>query len=93
MSKPWTPNEEFFRRLGRLPLVIAMTRAAAARALAMAAANAPVDSGAYKASLRIERVDTNRIVMFRVVADSKHALVVESRTGNLARSVRAGGAR
>lgn len=93
MSKPWTPNEEFFRRLGRLPLVIAMTRAAAARSMAAAIASAPVDTGEYKSKIRLERVDTNRIVMFRVVADSEHALVVESRTGNLARSVRAGGAR
>ena len=51
-----------------------------------AQAGAPVDSGAYKASIHIETDHTDRMVK-RVVADVDYAMVVEAKTGNLARSL------
>jgi hypothetical protein len=54
--------------------------------LARAQASAPIESGDYKASLHIETVHTDRMAK-RIVADVPYALVVESKTGNLARSL------
>jgi len=55
-----------------------------------AKASAPVDSGAYRDSIHVEQDTTDRAVV-RVVADADHALVVESKTGNLARALDAAG--
>ena len=62
----------------------------AERALSAARSAAPVDSGAYRASLRLEQATTDRAVT-RVVADVDYAMVVEARTGNLARALDAAG--
>jgi hypothetical protein len=62
----------------------------AERALSAARSAAPVDSGAYRASLRLEQATTDRAVA-RVVADVDYAMVVEARTGNLARALDAAG--
>lgn len=48
--------------------------------------NAPVASGDYRDSIHVETEHTDRMVK-RVVADVPHALVVEAKTGNLARSL------
>lgn len=58
--------------------------------LAKAEASAPVDTGAYRDSLHIEHVTTDRAVV-RVVAGTDHAWIVEARTGNLARALDAAG--
>lgn len=58
--------------------------------LAAAQAAAPVASGAHRSSIHIEQATTDRAVV-RVVADSDHSLVVESKTGNLARALAAAG--
>ena len=55
-------------------------------ALARAQAVAPVESGAYKASLRIETDHTDRMVK-RVVADVPYAMQVEARDGVLAKAL------
>jgi len=54
--------------------------------LQRARTNAPVDTGAYRDSLHIETVHTDRMVK-RIVADVDYALEVEANTGNLARSL------
>lgn len=57
-----------------------------------AKASAPVESGAYRDSIHIEQATTGRAVV-RVVADVPYALLLEARTGNLARALdSAGGA-
>lgn len=60
--------------------------------LSQAISTAPVKTGEYRASIHMEQATTDRAVV-RVVADSDHSLVVESRTGNLAKALNtAGGA-
>lgn len=51
-----------------------------------AIAGAPVDTGEYKSSIYLYIARTDRVVA-RVEADAPHALVVESRTGNLSRAL------
>lgn len=62
----------------------------AARVLAQAKSQAPVDTGAYQASLHIEQATTDRAVA-RVVASVPYAHIVEARSGVLARSIDAAG--
>lgn len=57
---------------------------------AAAKASAAVESGAHRDSIHIEQATTDRAVV-RVVADSDHSLVVEAKTGNLARALDAAG--
>lgn len=52
--------------------------------------SAPVESGEYRDSIHIEQDTTDRAAV-RLVADSDHALVVEAKTGNLARALDAAG--
>lgn len=68
------------------PGVRADLAAHADRVLAAALASAPVDTGAYKASIHRESATTDRAVE-RVVASDRKAPIVESRTGNLARAL------
>lgn len=61
-------------------------RSEAEKAASRARASAPVDTGEYRDSIHVESDTTDRAVE-RVVADAPHALVVEAKTGNLARSI------
>lgn len=51
-----------------------------------ARASAPVATGRYRDSIHVEASSTDRSVV-RVVADAPHAMLVESRTGNLSRAL------
>ena len=59
-------------------------------ALSAARSSAPVATGAYRDSLRVEIAHTDRVVA-RVVSDVDHAMIVEADTGNLARALDAAG--
>lgn len=54
--------------------------------LARAQAGAPIDTGRYRASLRIIQDSTDRAVV-RVGSNDPDAMIIEARTGNLARSI------
>lgn len=56
----------------------------------VARSSAPVDTGAYRASIGIRQGTTDRAVV-RVVATAPHAMAVEAATGNLARALDAAG--
>lgn len=57
---------------------------------AAARSGAPVETGSYRDSIEVQLVHTDRAVA-RVVATAPHSLVVEAKTGNLARSLDAAG--
>lgn len=69
--------------------VVDLQRDAARKALARAQADAPVDSGDYRAGLHLEEVRLRDRVAVRVVGDDGKTMFVESKTGNLARSLNA----
>lgn len=56
------------------------------QALAMAKAQAPVDTGAYRESLSLETVETDRVGV-RLLASVPYAWAVEADTGNLLRAL------
>ncbi|UOE45474.1 HK97 gp10 family phage protein [Agromyces larvae] len=81
-------NNAFFEQLGRSTGVRGVVDAAAERVAATARANAPVDTGQYRNSIRTTGKMQRRYVGLVVAGDDK-AMVIESRTGNLARALRA----
>lgn len=81
-------NPWYFEQLGKSAGVERLTKQAAERVLAKARATAPVASGDYKRGLRIERVTSRYRYVYRVIGDDWKTLLVEARTGNLARALR-----
>lgn len=69
--------------------VSAMLKELAERVADTARATAPVDTGAYRGSIRVERGPSRQRVQWRVVADVEYARYVEARTGNLKKALKA----
>ena len=69
--------------------VEALCRARAEDALAIAQSTAPVDTGDYRGGLAIEKVPHRYRDTYEVVGHDRKTLLVESRTGNLARALKA----
>lgn len=90
MAKPdFEPNQAFFDTVLRSPPVEVLVDEAAERALAAAKASAPEVTGGYKQNLHIEHHESKYRRSARVVGDLDYSMTVESRTGNLARAVKA----
>lgn len=66
--------------------VSALVRAEAEQVASRAKSSAPVESGAYQASIHLEETHTDRLVV-RVVADVDYAMNVEADHGTLARAL------
>lgn len=66
--------------------VRALLRQLAEPVAARARSSAPVNTGDYRNSIAVEEAVTDRAVV-RVVARVPYALIVEARTGNLARAL------
>ncbi|MDJ1372748.1 hypothetical protein C7K25_15525 [Gulosibacter molinativorax] len=89
MAKNYVNSPGFIESLYDDPGLNAELQAAAERVAARVRATAPVgDSGEYKGSIHVEKSPRGGRPVYRVVADAPHAMLVESRTGNLARGVR-----
>lgn len=86
----YQPSSPGLKELLNSDGVRGMLTVKAGSVLAAAQSTAPIESGAYKASLSIIQATTDRAVV-RVGAGVDYALVVEARTGNLARSLDAAG--
>lgn len=80
-------NNDFFAGLGKDPGVEDLCHRATEAIAAQARAKAPVDTGDYRDSITVEKRQSRYRTVFRVVADSDHAMGVEARTGNLARAL------
>lgn len=87
-------DNAFFERLGRSPEVVGECRAKAEQIAVMARSTAPVgpDSrggadGSYRDSIRVEIQPRTHRDAAVVVADDWKALLIESKTGNLARAL------
>ena len=80
-------NPAFFDTIMRSAGVQRLTDAAAERVLAAAKASAPVETGDYRDGLHIEHYDAKYRRTTRVVGDDAKTLLVEAKTGNLARAM------
>lgn len=81
-------NDSFFKDGMRSEKVKALTRSVAERVLAQATASAPVDTGAYRNGLEVDAVEHAHRTTYMVVGHDPKTMLVESRTQNLARSLR-----
>jgi hypothetical protein len=87
VSAKFKPNSSALREMLRGDIGKRAIEEPAKKALAAAEASAPIDSGEYRASLRIvEAVHPSRVVN-HVGAHAAHGMKVEANTGNLARSL------
>lgn len=82
------PNPKFFESVLRQPGVERIVDEAGDRALAKARAGAPVDTGDYKRGLRKEHRESRYRRTVRVVGTDPKTMLIESKTGNLARSLK-----
>ncbi|MDI2019701.1 hypothetical protein [Paenarthrobacter nicotinovorans] len=80
-------NEAFFERLGRSPEVTGLCEDVGNKVAAVARASAPRDTNEYANSIHVEVVSRGRRNAVLVKADSPIAMLVESKTGNLARAL------
>lgn len=81
-------NDAFFDRLSRSPGVAALVDQAVERVAATARANAPADTGDYRSGIVTASKLQRRYVGLVIGTDPK-TMLIESRTGNLARALRA----
>lgn len=81
-------NQKFFDEILNSAGVKSLTTLAANRALAYARASAPVDTGAYRDGLQIEEVKHAHRTTCMVVGTDPKTLLVEAKTGNLAKALR-----
>jgi hypothetical protein len=84
-------NERYFDELGNSAPVVAETVAKAEQVANIVRATAPVDSGEYVENVRVEVEHTQHRVVAKVIADTDHGMIVESRYGTMARALRAVG--
>ncbi|PLS24217.1 HK97 gp10 family phage protein [Bifidobacterium imperatoris] len=81
-------NEAFFDEMLNSAGVRALTRGAAEKALNIAKANAPVDTGAYRDGLQVEAVQHAHRTTYMVVGTDAKTMLIESQTGNLVKALK-----
>lgn len=81
-------DESFFVRLGVSEGVTDLVLADAERVAAIARHTAPVDTGAYRDGISVALKTQDRSVALVISTDSK-TFLIEAKTGNLARALRA----
>lgn len=82
-------NNAFFEKLSTSPEVTALVTEAAERIAAIARETAPVDSGDYKNGIAVVVKRQKRSVALVVASDPK-SMIIEAKTGNLVRALKAG---
>lgn len=81
-------NNSFFDEMLNSAGVRALTRGAAEKALNIARANAPVDTGAYRDGLQVEAMQHAHRTTYRVVGTDAKTMLIESQTGNLVKALK-----
>ena len=90
MAKAYvTFNDSYFDEILNSAVVQLLCRSKAEQALAIARATAPVDTGAYRAGLAVEAKRSAHRTVYRVVGHDRKTLLVEAKTGNLVRALKA----
>lgn len=79
-------NEGFFEQLGRSAGVKRLLLEEAEKVATIARDNAPVDSGDYKTGIVVRMKEQQRAVA-EVIGTDRKTMLVESKTGNLARAL------
>ena len=92
MSKPGSVriewNKNYWKNVLKQPGVDNLVKLAAQKALDVAQASAPVDNGDYHESMHLNRREGESRYTWEVEAPDWKALIIESKTGNLARAIK-----
>lgn len=83
------PNQRWFDTILRSGPVEAKVDGIADRACGIAQANAPVDTQEYRNGIRVEHRESRYRRTARVVGKDAKTLLIESKTGNMARALKA----
>lgn len=81
-------NNSFFDEMLNSVGVRALARGAAEKALNIARANAPVDTGAYRDGLQVEAVQHAHRTTYMVIGTDAKTMLIESQTGNLVKALK-----
>lgn len=84
-----TFRTEFFDNIMFDAGIESISKAAAERAASVARSTAPVDTGSYRDQIRIEVRRSRYRRVFRVVGSDPKTMLIEAKTGNLARALKA----
>ncbi len=84
-------DQSYFDSIMRSADVQSLEMEAAQRVLSAAQAKAPVKSGDYKAGLRITRAERKYRTAYLIEGTDPKTMLVESKTGNLARALKSAG--
>lgn len=85
-------NDRFFEQLGKSAPVVALVVAAAHRVEGTAKQTAPVgETHGYVNGIHVETKEAKYRTVALVVASDPKSMLIESKTGNLARAVKANG--
>lgn len=82
-------NDVFFDEIMKSAGVDRLTKDAAVRAAEIARSTAPVDTGSYRDQIRVIVRESRHRRVYRVVGNDPKTLLIESKTGNLARALKA----
>lgn len=81
-------NQKYFDEIMKSAGVERVTRATAEKVRDVARATAPVKTGAYRDGIVVRRQQTTYRTVHRVVGRDPKTLLVEAKTGNLARALK-----
>lgn len=84
-------NQAYLDAVMTSPEVLRQQEAIGRKVLAKAKASAPVDSGAYKRGIKMTRARRRYRYAVIVEATDSKSLMIEAKTGNLARSLKSVG--
>ncbi|MFW6598121.1 hypothetical protein ACQBAU_16310 [Propionibacteriaceae bacterium Y2011] len=89
MSEPvFELDPSYLHALAHSAEALGLCMDAAEGIAAIARATAPVDTGDYQRSISVEAATRSRRVAAEVVATDPATMIIEARTGNLARALR-----
>lgn len=84
-------DDAVFENILRSAKVESLCEAKANAVLVVAQRNTPVDTGEYKRGLTVEKIGHAKRSTYMVVGHDAKTLLVESKTGNLAKALKAVG--
>lgn len=84
-------NDAYFDQILNSAAVEQLTKTVAEKAATVARSTAPVDTGSYRDQIRVLVRQSKHRKVYRVVGHDPKTLLIESKTGNLARALKAAG--
>lgn len=82
-------KDEYFDNIMESAQIESLGKETAGRALGIAKSTAPVDTAEYRDRLGLERRQSRFRGVWRVVGRDKKTMLIEAKTGNLARALKA----